>query len=64
VEEIPSATAAPQVEVLSELKSMTQIMFDVETTSLGNFTIARVNTFLSQKLNMTKPLKKNHSTGM
>jgi len=38
VEEIPAATAAPQVEVLSELKSMTQIMFDVETTSLGNFT--------------------------
>ena len=38
-EEIPTATAAPQVEVLLELKSMTQIMFDVETTSLGNFTI-------------------------
>lgn len=44
VEEIPAATAAPQVEVLSELKSMTQIMFDVETTSLGNFTIETTTT--------------------
>jgi len=47
VEEIPAATAAPQVEVLSELKSMTRIMFDVETTSLGNFTFHNLTENLS-----------------
>ena len=38
VEEILPATEAPKREVLAELNSMTQIIFDVETTSLGNLT--------------------------
>lgn len=48
MDQIPPATAVPQVEVLTELRKTTQIMFDVETTSLGNSTIFRINNFVSK----------------
>lgn len=39
VNEIPPITAAPNQECLAKVDSFVQIIFDVETTSLGNYNI-------------------------